>query len=55
MEKKYWQINTDKLSKEIKKSARLAHTEEDLKMRVEPLLQKAFKNTCLLADRFING
>ena len=41
--KKYWQINTEKLAKEIKESARLAHTEEDLKMRVEPLLQKVFK------------
>ncbi len=42
-EKKYWQINTDKLSKEIKDAARKATTEEDLKMSVEPLLQNVFK------------
>ena len=42
-EKKFWQINTGKLASEIKESARLAHTEEDLKMRVEPLLRKTFK------------
>lgn len=42
-EKKYWQINTDKLVKEIKEVAYKARTEEDLKMGVEPLLQNVFK------------
>ena len=42
-EKKYWQINTEKLVKDIKEAALLAKTEEDLKMKVEPLLQNVFK------------
>ncbi len=42
-EKKYWQINTDKLAKEIREAAHKAATEEDLKMSVEPLLQNVFK------------
>ncbi|MBM4141038.1 MAG: hypothetical protein FJ242_06030 [Nitrospira sp.] len=42
-EKKYWQINTEKLVKEIKEIAHKARTEEDLKMGVEPLLQNVFK------------
>ncbi len=42
-EKKYWQINTEKLAKDIKEAARKAKTEEDLKMSVEPLLQNVFK------------
>ena len=43
MDKKYWQINTEKLSKDIREIARKAESEEDLKIKVEPLLQKAFK------------
>ena len=42
-EKKYWQINTDKLVEDIEKVARKAKTEEDLKMGMEPILQKTFK------------
>jgi type I restriction-modification system DNA methylase subunit len=42
-EKKYWQINTEKLAKEIIELARKANTEEDLKMGMEPILQKVFK------------
>lgn len=42
-EKKYWQINTEKLAHDIKQAARTANTEEDLKMKVEPLLQNVFK------------
>ncbi|MBI4689775.1 MAG: N-6 DNA methylase [Nitrospirae bacterium] len=42
-EKKYWQINTEKLVKEIKEIACKARIEEDLKMAVEPLLQNVFK------------
>ena len=43
-EKKYWQINTDKLAKEIREAAHKATTEEDLKMSVEPLLQCNFNS-----------
>jgi len=42
-EKKYWQINTEKLANDIKEIARKSKTEEDLKMGIEPLLQKTFK------------
>jgi hypothetical protein len=42
-EKKYWQINTEKLVKDIKEIAHKSRTEEDLKMGVEPLLQNVFK------------
>jgi len=41
--KKYWQINTEKLAEEIKEKARKSKTEEELKMGMEPLLQKTFK------------
>lgn len=42
-EKKYWQINVEKLASDIKTAARKAATEEDLKMDVEPLFQRVFK------------
>ncbi|MFH1231172.1 MAG: N-6 DNA methylase [Planctomycetota bacterium] len=42
-EKKYWQINTEKLVQDIKEAARSSQTEEDLKMKVEPILQSVFK------------
>ncbi len=42
-EKKYWQINTEKLVRDIREIAGKARTEEDLKMGVEPLLQNVFK------------
>jgi len=42
-QKHYWQINTEKLAREIKEAARKAQTEEDLKMAVEPLLQNVFR------------
>ena len=42
-EKKYWQINTDKLVEDIQKVTLKAKTEEDLKMGMEPILQKTFK------------
>lgn len=41
--KEYWQINTEKLAQDIKEAAKNSHTEEDLKMKVEPLLQTVFK------------
>jgi len=40
--KEYWQINTERIAEEIQKAARGAHTEEDLKMRVEPILKRVF-------------
>ena len=43
--KPHWQIDTEKLAKDIRKVARGAHTEEDLKMRVEPLLQSVFRES----------
>ncbi|MBI3575676.1 MAG: N-6 DNA methylase [Gammaproteobacteria bacterium] len=48
--KPHWQIDTDKLAKEIHKAARSARTEEDLKMRVEPLLQAAFRESGIDVD-----
>ncbi|MBC8525471.1 MAG: hypothetical protein H8D22_01170, partial [Candidatus Cloacimonetes bacterium] len=42
-QKKYWQINTEKLAKDIQEIAHKAQTEEDLKMGMEPLLKKTFK------------
>jgi len=42
--KEYWQINTARIADEIRSAASDAHTEEDLKMRVEPILRKSFKD-----------
>ena len=42
--KEYWQINTTRIADEIRAAASEAHTEEDLKMRVEPILRKSFKD-----------
>jgi hypothetical protein len=42
--KEYWQINTERIADEIRAAASEAHTEEDLKMRVEPILRKSFKD-----------
>jgi hypothetical protein len=42
--KEYWQINTQRIADEIRAAASEAHTEEDLKMRVEPILRRAFKD-----------
>jgi hypothetical protein len=38
-QKEYWQMNTEKIANEILQSASEARTEEDLKMRVEPILR----------------
>ncbi|MBN1865219.1 MAG: hypothetical protein JW808_09995, partial [Victivallales bacterium] len=40
--KEHWQIDTAKLADEIVSSSRLAASEEDLKMRLEPLLRRQF-------------
>jgi len=42
-EKEYWQIDAAKLTREILDLTRTAKTEEDVKMRVEPLLKRAFR------------
>ncbi|MFO0753936.1 MAG: N-6 DNA methylase [Thermodesulfovibrionales bacterium] len=42
-EKEHWQLNTEKLARDIKEASLRANTEEDLKMRLEPMLQAAFK------------
>jgi len=42
-QKEYWQINIEKIVKDIKDASIKATTEEDLKMAVEPILQEAFK------------
>jgi hypothetical protein len=39
--KEHWQVNTDRLAAGIREAATRARTEEDLKMAVEPILQRA--------------
>ncbi len=41
--KKYWQLNIEKIVKDIKEATYKSRTEEDLKMSIEPLLQSTFK------------
>jgi len=48
--KEYWQINTERLAQEIQTVAHRAHTEEDLKMAVEPILQHAFEDIGIDVD-----
>ena len=43
-DKAYRQIDSAKLARDILNQARTAHTEEDIKMRVEPLLRRAFQD-----------
>ena len=42
--KEYWQINTARIAEEVLSSASEARTEEDLKMRVEPILRRSFRD-----------
>ncbi len=42
-EKEYWQIDAAKLARDILDLTCTAKTEEDVKMRVEPLLRRAFR------------
>ena len=42
--KEYWQINTARIADEIITAGSEARTEEDLKMHVEPILRKSFKD-----------
>jgi hypothetical protein len=44
VKKEYWQINTARIADEILEASSDAHTEEDLKMRVEPILRRAFRD-----------
>lgn len=48
--KEYWQINTKRLAEEVREAADRAHTEEDLKMAVEPILQRAFEDIGIDVD-----
>lgn len=41
--KEYWQINTKSMAERIKTAAQSAKTEEDLKMALEPIFQKAYQ------------
>jgi hypothetical protein len=41
--KECWQINTERMAKNIHEATRSAQTEEDLKMALEPILQKAYQ------------
>ncbi|MEW6040946.1 MAG: hypothetical protein AB1633_05440 [Elusimicrobiota bacterium] len=38
-EKEYWQLNIDKLAEEMLNASASSTNEEELKMKVEPLLQ----------------
>ncbi len=42
--KEYWQVNTARIADEIRSAASESRTEEDLKMRVEPILRRSFKD-----------
>lgn len=42
--KAHWQIDTARLARALRDAASSARTEEDLKLRVEPLLQRAFRD-----------
>ena len=48
--KKYWQINTKSMAERIKAAARSAKTEEDLKMALEPIFQKAYREIGINVD-----
>jgi hypothetical protein len=43
-DKACWQIYSAKLARDVLERTRTAQTEEDIKMRVEPLLRKAFRD-----------
>jgi hypothetical protein len=43
-DKACWQIDSAKLARDVLERTRTAQTEEDIKMRVEPLLRKAFRD-----------
>jgi hypothetical protein len=41
--KEHWQVNTERIARLILDAAAKSHSEEDLKMAVEPVLQSAMK------------
>lgn len=41
----HWQIDTERLGREIRAAAGSARTEEDLKLRIAPLLQRALRDS----------
>lgn len=49
--KEHWQINTARIAKLIQDAAARSVTEEDLKMKVEPILQDAMKQMGLDTTR----
>lgn len=48
--KEYWQINTERIAAEIRSAASESRTEEDLKMHVEPILRRSFKDIGIDVD-----
>jgi len=42
--KEYWQIDTERIADEIRSVALETRTEEDLKMRVAPILKKDIRD-----------
>jgi len=48
--KEYWQINTGRIADEVQAVASGSRTEEDLKMRVEPILRRVFKEIGIDVD-----
>ncbi len=48
--KEFWQISTKVMAERIKKAAQSARTEEDLKMAVEPILQRAYQEIGVNVD-----
>ena len=51
-EKEYWQIDAAKLARDILDLTRTAKTEEDVKMRVEPVLRKKGRKPFSPSNRF---
>lgn len=49
--REHWKVNTARLATQIQQAAQDARSEEDLKMRVEPLLQKAFSEIGVDVER----
>lgn len=48
--KPHWQIDTERLAREIRSAASSARTEEDLKLRVAPLLQRVLRDSGIDVD-----
>ena len=48
--KEYWQVNTERMAKNINEAARSTKTEEDLKFALEPIFQKAYQQIGVNVD-----